>query len=217
MPSARITAARRSRSAVSCFAIDSCTSSGGRTSFSSTRVIFVPQGSVAASSTRSSRSLMSSRFDNVSSRSSRADRGADVGHRDVDDRRLKILHLVRRPARINHLIEDDAVDHDRGIVLGDDVLGGDLQHGFLHVDLAADPVDERIDQAQAWQQRDPIAAEPFDGPLVALRDRAQGARDHRQDDDRQHQQGYQKPVDQTHAAPPPRAWNHTPRERTTAI
>ena len=143
MPSARSIAARRSRSAVSCLAIESCTSSGGRTSFSSTRVILVPQGSVAASSTRSSRSLISSRFDKVSSRSS-----APIAVRMLVIVMLvtagcEVLHLVGGAAGVDHLVEDDAVDDDRGIVLGDDVLRRDLQHGLLDVDLAADAVDER--------------------------------------------------------------------------
>ena len=44
-------------------------SEGGRMSFSSTRVILTPHGSVAWSTTASRRALISSRFDKVSSRS----------------------------------------------------------------------------------------------------------------------------------------------------
>ena len=49
-------------------------------------------------------------------------------------------------------------------------------------------VDERVDQPQARRQRDAVTPEPLDRPLVALRHRAHAARDHRQDDDQNHEQ-----------------------------
>ena len=69
MPSDFRIAARFSRSAFICRVMALTMSAGGRMSFSSTRVILTPHASVAWSTTTSSRALISSRFDNVSSRS----------------------------------------------------------------------------------------------------------------------------------------------------
>jgi hypothetical protein len=49
-------------------------------------------------------------------------------------------------------------------------------------------IDERIDEAKAGHQCDPVPAEPFDGPLVALRHRADSSRDHHDDDEQNDEQ-----------------------------
>src|SRR5581483_5552865 len=55
-----------------------------------------------------------------------------------------------------------------GVVLGDDLLLGDRNHLLHHVHLAADAVEVWHDQVEARRQRSGVAAEPLDGPGVAL-------------------------------------------------
>ena len=68
-PSASRMLARFSRSAFICLAMASARSAGGRMSLISMRVTLTPQGEAAASMTRNSRSLISSRCDRSWSRS----------------------------------------------------------------------------------------------------------------------------------------------------
>ncbi len=128
----------------------------------------------------------------------RADRGADVGHGDVGDRPLEVLHFVGRLAGVEHLVEDDAVDGDRGIVLGDHGLARNLEHGLLHVELATDAVDIGDDEVEAGIKRGAIAAEALDRPLRALRHRFHAGGDRRQHEQREHDE-----EDQERAHPPP--------------
>ena len=109
----------------------------------SMRLTLMPQGETAASTTRSRRSLISSRCDSTWSRSIAP----------ITERMLVIVSttiawfevgdLVARLGGIDHLEERDAVDRDGGVVLGDHLLLGNVDHLLHHVHLAADPVDER--------------------------------------------------------------------------
>ena len=53
----------------------------------------------------------------------RAHHRADVGHGEVEDGAVEVGDLVGRLGGIDDLVEGDAVDRDRGVVLGDDLLG----------------------------------------------------------------------------------------------
>ena len=66
---------------------------------------------------------------------------------------FEIAHLIARLRRVEHLEEDNAVDRHHGIVLGDDLLARHIHHLLHDVELAADAIDERDDEAQAWLER----------------------------------------------------------------
>jgi hypothetical protein len=88
-------------------------------------------------------------LDSVSSRSIAAHHGAQVGGGQLHDRDIEVRHLVGGLAGIEHLEEHHRVDADHGVVLGDDFLARNVEHLLHHVDLVADPVDERDDDMQA--------------------------------------------------------------------
>ncbi|MNP40952.1 hypothetical protein D3C76_1346250 [compost metagenome] len=73
--------------------------------------------------------------------------GTDVGHRQINDRQLKVTHLVGRFRRVDHLNKAYRVDGDVGVIPGDDLLRGDIEHLLHHIDLAANAVHERHHQA----------------------------------------------------------------------
>ena len=75
----------------------------------------------------------------------RAEHGTDIGHRQVDDRLLKIADLVGGLWRVNHLNKADRVDGDVGVIPGDNLLRGDVEHLLHHVHFAADSVHKRHD------------------------------------------------------------------------
>ena len=183
-PSASRIWARLSRSAFICRAIDSTRLAGGLMSLISTRVTLMPQGCAASSTTRSRRSLMSSRLDSNSSRS-------------IEPITVRMLVMVRlrmafcRPGdligclrRVQHLVEGDAVDRDDGVVAGDDLLGRHVEHLLHHVHLGADAVDEGDDQVEAGRQRPGVAAETLDGVVVALRDGLDAGEQHAEEQGR---------------------------------
>ncbi len=94
---------------------------------------------------------------------------AHIGHDDVAQRQFKIGDLIGRAARIEHLIEGDAVHRHGCIVLGDDFLARDV-HDLLHdVELAADGIDVRNDKPQTRSQGFVVAAEALDRVIVTLR------------------------------------------------
>jgi hypothetical protein len=93
----------------------------------------------------------------------------DVGHGQHRDRLREIGDLVARLRRIEDLEEGNAVDGHRGIVLGDHLLFGNVDHLLHHVDLAPDAVEKRHDQVKARRQGVGVLAEPLDGPVPALR------------------------------------------------
>ena len=96
--------------------------------------------------------------------------GTDVGHDEIEDGEPEIADFVGGLGRIEHLIEDDAVDRHHRIVLGDDFLARHVEHRLHHVDLGADAVDERRDDAETGHQAVRIAPETLDRVDMALRD-----------------------------------------------
>src|SRR3546814_7178439 len=54
-----------------------------------------------------------------------------------------------RGAGIEHLIEDDAVDLQQRVVLGDDFLGRHVEHRLHHVHLDADALDAREEERKS--------------------------------------------------------------------
>ena len=101
----------------------------------------------------------------------------DVGQRQVDDGEVKVLHLIGRTRRVDHLVEGDGIDLDAGVVLGDDLLRRDIEDVLLHVHLAADRIHEGHDEMQPRRQGARVAAESLDRPVGALRHRLH-AREH---------------------------------------
>ena len=99
----------------------------------------------------------------------RAHHRADVGHGQDDDGLVEIGDLVARLRRIEHLVEGDAVHRHGGVVLGDHLLFGNVDHLLHHVHLAADAIEIGNDKVQPRRQRARILAEPLDGPVIALR------------------------------------------------
>jgi hypothetical protein len=97
--------------------------------------------------------------------------------------RTEIGDLVAGLGRIEHLEERDAVDGHRGVVLGDHLLFGNVDHLLHHVDLAADAVEIRHDDVEPGRQRVRVFAEPLDSPVIALRHRLDAGK--QGDDDKQ--------------------------------
>jgi hypothetical protein len=106
----------------------------------------------------------------------------DVGHGQVQDRPFQVAHLVGGAGGVDNLEEHHAVDLHQRVVLGDDLLGGDVQHRLHHVHFGADLVDHRDDQLQARREGAGIAAPTLHRVLHALGD---GLDSHETDDDRE--------------------------------
>jgi hypothetical protein len=114
-----------------------------------------------------------------------ADRGADVGEGQGDDRLLEVARLVGGAPGVEDRVEDQPVDGDRGVIARDHQLLRDLDDAFLNVEPAPDLVEERHDQVQPRFQRLGIAAEALDRPFITLRhDAHRGPQD---DDGKSHE------------------------------
>jgi hypothetical protein len=120
----------------------------------------------------------------------RAHDRSQVGHGDVEDRHLQIADLVGGLGGIQDLEEHHAIHRDHGVVLGDHLLGGHVQHLLHHVQLGADALDEGRDDVQPGRQRAHVAAEPLDRVFAPLRHRldAHEHEHHGQPDDHQDHQ-----------------------------
>ena len=101
----------------------------------------------------------------------RAHHGADIGHRQLDDRGIEIGDFVTRLGGIDHLEEREPVDRDGRVVLGDDVLLRDIDRLLHYVHLVPDAIEIGHDDIEARPQRAGIFAEALDGQVVALRHR----------------------------------------------
>ena len=118
--------------------------------------------------------------------------GADVGHRQVNDRRLELVDLVGRARRVDHLEERHAVDPHHGVVPRDDVLARDVEHLLLHVHAVADALHHRDEDVQAGLQGARVAAEVLDRVVHALRDDLdRRPQDHDGEDDEQHAEDFE--------------------------
>ncbi|MGY4348218.1 hypothetical protein ACVWXM_004685 [Bradyrhizobium sp. GM7.3] len=115
----------------------------------------------------------------------RAHHRTDVGHGQHGDGLGQVRDLVARLGGIEHLKEGDAVDRHGGVVLGDHLLLGNVDHLLHHVDLASDAIEIGHDQIEPGAQRLGVFAEPLDGPVIALRHRLHAG--HQRDDDEQDQ------------------------------
>ena len=96
---------------------------------------------------------------------------ADVGHGQRDNGLVEVCHLIARLRSVEHLIESDAVHRHGGVVAGDDLLLGNVDHLLHHVHLAADTIKIRNDEIEARPQCAGVFSETLDGPVVALRHR----------------------------------------------
>src|SRR5690606_3531581 len=99
----------------------------------------------------------------------RTKHGTDIGHRQVADRQLQVVDLIRRLGGIDHLEETHRIDGYHGIVFRDDFLRRNIQHRFHHVDLATDGVDKRHNDAQARLKAMGITTKTLHRVLVTLR------------------------------------------------
>ena len=117
----------------------------------------------------------------------RADDGADIGHGQDHQRVVERGDLVTGLGRVEHLEEGGGIDAHAGIVLGDRLLRGNVEHLLHDIHLVPDAVDPGPDQAETGTQRARIAAEALDGVIIALRDGADAEADrhddHHDDDD----------------------------------
>jgi len=107
---------------------------------------------------------------------------AQVGRGELHDGDVEFGYLIGGLGGFQHLEEHDAVHRDHRIVLCDDLLPGDIEYLFHHVDLAADAIDERNDEIEARMRDMREPAEAFDGILIALPDHR-----HARHDERHHQ------------------------------
>ena len=98
-----------------------------------------------------------------------AHHGTDVRHDEVEDCDFQIGDFIGGLRRVEHLIEDDAVDRYHRIVARDDLLARYVEHLLHHVHLGPDIVDEGRDDAEAGHQAVRVAPEPFDRIDMALR------------------------------------------------
>ena len=170
MPSDSRIDARFSRSAFIWRVMASTMSRGGRMSFNSTRVIFTPHGLGRMVDDREQPGI-----DLVALRQGlievhRPHHGAQVRRRERHDRHIEIADLIGGLGGVQHLEEDDAVDRDHRIVLGDDLLAGDIDHLLHHVDLVADAIEERRDEVEAGLGDADETAEMLDRIAIALVD-----------------------------------------------
>jgi hypothetical protein len=94
--------------------------------------------------------------------------GAQVGGRERHDRGIEVADLIGRLGGVEHLEEHDTVDRDHGIVLGDDLLAGDVEHLLHHVDLAADAVEEGRHEIEAGLRDADEAPEVLDRVSMSL-------------------------------------------------
>ena len=115
---------------------------------------------------------------------------ADVGHGELDDGLVEIGDLVARLGGVEHLEERDAVDGDGGVVLGDDILLRDVDHLLHHVHSCGRCGRKRHDQIEAGLQRAGVAAEPLDGPVIALRHRLDAGEQRQNDKRYKHEHKY---------------------------
>jgi len=97
-----------------------------------------------------------------------ADHRAQIGLGQLGDGVDQIVDPIGGRRGVHHLDEDDRVDLDRHVILGDDLLLRDVQHLLHHVDLAADRLDERGQDADARLQGPGVAAEPLHGEFAPL-------------------------------------------------
>ena len=114
-----------------------------------------------------------------------ADQVAQVGLRQRGGGIAEVLDLERGLHGIDDAVVDHGI-HDHGdVVLGDDLLGLDVDHPLAHVDL-----DHVLDHGH--QEGEPgihgraVAAESQHQPLFVLRDHARGARQGNQRDEQHH-------------------------------
>ena len=170
MPSASRITARFSRSAFICRPIALTMSAGGRMSLISTRVILTPQALGRLIDHRQQPGVDLVALGQGLVEVHRAHHRAQIGGRELHDREIEIADLVGGLGRVEHLEEDDAVDRDHGIVLGDDLLAGDVEHLLHHVHLAADAVEEGGVEVEAGAGDSGEAAEMLDRVLIALAD-----------------------------------------------
>src|SRR5665213_379737 len=128
-----------------------------------------------------------------------ADDGTDVGQGQLLAGADVVGHVISGLVSVHNDQKDDGIHRDRGVVLGDDLLAGDLDGVLHHVHAAAHPVNEGDDELEAWLERGDILAEALHHDLIALFNGHDALRhDHQgeNDDDEQKEEG------QTHGCVP---------------
>ena len=104
----------------------------------------------------------------------RTNRGADIGHHQIEDGHFQLRHFIRSLGRIQHLEIDHAIDFDHRVVLGNHVLTGHVHHLLHHVDLAPHAVHDRHQKMQTRRHRVGIPTKALHRPFVALRHHPHG-------------------------------------------
>jgi hypothetical protein len=102
---------------------------------------------------------MLSREVNVVSSVHAADHVAQRRHGELLDRLDVVGDLVGRRLGVGDLVVDDRVDRDDEVVLGDHRLRLERDDLLAQVDQRPQPVDERDDDREPWEQRPVVAAE----------------------------------------------------------
>jgi hypothetical protein len=98
-----------------------------------------------------------------------ADDRPEGRRRDTQEHARELLGVEDALERVDDPPVDEEVDVDRGVVLGDRPLAGDLDEGLAEVDLER-PVDDRDEEAQARPADEPLVrpAQPEDDHLLVL-------------------------------------------------
>ena len=100
----------------------------------------------------------------------RAHDGTQVRRGELHDRGIEVADFICGLCRVEHLEEDDSIDADHGVVLGDDLLPRNVEHLLHHVHPAADAVEEGREEVQPGPRDRGEAAEIFYRILIALPD-----------------------------------------------
>ena len=99
-----------------------------------------------------------------------ADHVPQVGLGQLRDRQDEVGDVVDEPLGIGGLVVDDGIDRDGHVVLGDDLLGRDVDHLLAHVD-PEQLLDDRDDHLEARVGGGLVATQLFDEPpLVGVHD-----------------------------------------------
>ena len=98
-----------------------------------------------------------------------ADLAAQRGLRELRDRGDVVRRAVGREPRIGHLVVEDAVDAELGVVLGDADLLGHVERHFLQRMHVGDAVEERDDEVEPGSSMPWKLPEALDHPRALLR------------------------------------------------
>src|SRR5690606_32448442 len=121
-----------------------------------------------------------------------ADQVSQVGLGQLGDGEDEVADVVDQPLRVGGLVVDDGVDGHHDVVLGDDLLRGDVDDLLAHVDHPH-RLDERDDQLETGVDRLLELAELLHDAALIGPDDAYAARDvHEEEEGDDRQEDYQR-------------------------